>query len=56
MKKKYKPIAQKVQPIIGELLEKFCICQNIISDPLADISILDPNPPPFKPTNHYTQD
>jgi hypothetical protein len=55
-KKKYKPVAQKVRPIIGKLLEKFHIHQNIIGDPLADIPTLDPNPPPFKPTNHYTQD
>jgi hypothetical protein len=31
-KKKYKPIAKKVCPVIGELPEKFCIEHKIISD------------------------
>jgi hypothetical protein len=39
-KKKYKPIALKVKPVIGELLDKFRIIFNIISNPLQDLPIL----------------
>jgi hypothetical protein len=53
-KKKYKPITKKVCPIIGELPEKFCIERKIISNPLDDLPVLNPNPPPFIPTNRYT--
>jgi hypothetical protein len=35
-KKKYKPIAKKVCPVIGELPEKFWIERKIISNPLDD--------------------
>jgi hypothetical protein len=53
-KKKYKPVTKKVCPVIGELPEKFCIKCKIISNPLDDLPVLNPNPPPFIPTNHYT--
>lgn len=53
-KKKYKPVAQKVRPIIGELPEKFRIVRNIVGDPLEHLPILTPNPPPFVPTGRYT--
>jgi hypothetical protein len=53
-KKKYKPVAKKVRPIIGELPEKFRILRKIIGDPLADLPVLNPLPPPFVPTNRYT--
>jgi len=53
-KKKYKPVAKKVRPIIGELPEKFRIQRKIIGDPLADLPVLNPLPPPFVPTNRYT--
>jgi hypothetical protein len=56
MKKKYKPVAQKVRPIVGKLPDKFCIHCNIIRDPLANIPTLDPNLPPFKPTGRYMQE
>jgi hypothetical protein len=56
MKKKYKPIAQKVRPIIGKLPDKFRIRRNIVGDPLANIPALDPNPPPFQPTGRYMQE
>jgi hypothetical protein len=49
-KKKYKPVALKVKPVIAKLPDKFRIVQNILGDPLADIPVLDPHPPPFKPT------
>jgi hypothetical protein len=53
-KKKYKPIAKKVRPVIGKLPEKFCIECKIIGNPLDDLPVLNLNPPPFIPTNHYT--
>jgi hypothetical protein len=53
-KKKYKPIAKKVCPVIGELPKKFGIECKIIGNPLDDLPVLNPNPPPFIPTNHYT--
>jgi hypothetical protein len=53
-KKKYKPVAKKVRPVIGELPEKFCIEHKIIGNPLDDLPTLHPNPPPFTPTDHYT--
>jgi hypothetical protein len=53
-KKKYKPVAKKVFPVIGELPEKFCIECKIISNQLDDLPVLNLNPPPFIPTDHYT--
>jgi hypothetical protein len=53
-KKKYKPVTKKVCPVIGELPKKFCIERKIISNPLDDLPILNPNPPPFIPSNRYT--
>jgi hypothetical protein len=53
-KKKYKPVAKKVHPVIGELPEKFRIECNIIGNPLNDLPVLNPKPPPFIPTNRYT--
>jgi hypothetical protein len=53
-KKKYKPVAKKVHPVIGELPEKFRIERRIISNPLNDLPTLNPNPPPFTPTDRYT--
>ena len=56
MKKKYKLIALKVRPILGELPDKFWIIRNITGDPLEGIPILDPNPPAFQPRSRYTQE
>jgi hypothetical protein len=53
-KKKYKPVAKKVRPVIGELPEKFHIECKIIGNPLNDLPVLNPNPPPFIPTDCYT--
>jgi Integrase zinc binding domain/RNase H-like domain found in reverse transcriptase len=53
-KKKYKPVALKVRPVIGELPEKFRIIRNIIGDPLDSLPILSPHPIPFKPSGRYT--
>ena len=55
-KKKYKPVALKVRPVIGELPDKYRIIRDIIGDPLADLPILDPHPLAYKPCGRYTQD
>jgi hypothetical protein len=43
-KNRYKPGAKKVRPIIRELPKKFPIEHKIISNPLDDLPILNPNP------------
>jgi hypothetical protein len=53
-KKKYKPIAKKVRPVIGELAKKFRIERKIIGNPLNDLPTLNPKPPPFIPSDRYT--
>ena len=55
-KKKYKPVALKVKPVIGELPDKFRIIRQIIGDPLQNLPVLPTNPPPFTPTGRYTQE
>ena len=54
--KKYKPVALKVRPVLGELDDKFRIKRNITGDPLEGIPKLNPNPPEFVPTGRYTQE
>ena len=54
--KKYKPVDKKVRPIKGTLPEEFRIVRKIKGDPLAELPKLDPNPPDFVPTGHYTQE
>jgi hypothetical protein len=54
VKHKYKPVSQKIRPIIAELPDKFRIVRNIVGDPLADLPTLSPNPPSFRPTGRYT--
>ncbi|OBZ67402.1 hypothetical protein A0H81_12564 [Grifola frondosa] len=46
-KKKYKPVALKVRPVLATLPNRFRIVRNIQGDPLADMPPLDPNPPTF---------
>ena len=53
-KRKYKPVAQKIRPVLADLPDKFRITRNIIGDPLADMPALSPIPPPFQPTGRYT--
>jgi hypothetical protein len=52
--RKYKPVAQKVRPVLAELPDKFRIQRKIVGDPLANMPALSPNPPPFQPTGRYT--
>jgi hypothetical protein len=53
-KKKYKPVAKKVRPVIGELPKKLWIERKIIGNPLDDLLVLNPNPLSFIPTDCYT--
>ena len=55
-KKKYKPVAKKIKPVIAELPEKYRIVRNIVGNPLENMPNLDPNPPPFQPTGRYTEE
>ena len=54
--KKYKPVARKIRPVIGELPDRFRIIRNIIGDPLETLPTLNPKPPPFTPCGRYTQE
>lgn len=55
-KKKYKPVARKVKPVLEDLPAKFRIILDIKGDPLASLPVLNPHPIPFTPTGRYTQD
>ena len=55
-KKKYKPVAKKVRPVIASVPNEFHIERNIIGDPLAELPTLSHNPPPFVPTGRYTEE
>jgi hypothetical protein len=52
-KKKYKPVALKVRPVITNLPDWFCIIRNIIGDPLEHMPSLNPHPPPFTSSPRY---
>ena len=54
--KKYKPVALKTRPVLGELAEKFRIIRNVKGDPLEHLPVLNPNPPKFTPCGRYTQE
>ena len=56
LKKKYKPVALKVKPVIDDLPEKFRIIRDTKGNPLANLPVLPTNPPKFKPTGRYTQE
>ena len=42
--------------MLGTTLEEFRIERNIVGDPLADMPKLNPRPPEFVPTGHYTEE
>ena len=42
--------------MIRELPDRFQIIRNILGDPLSQLPILNPNPPPFSPCGCYTQE
>jgi hypothetical protein len=39
--KKYKPVAEKITPILGELPAKFCIERKIVGDSFKDMPVLE---------------
>src|SRR5271154_3672104 len=51
---KYKPVAIKTRPVIGELPAGFRIKREIRGDPLEEMPKLSTNPPDFEPTGRYT--
>ena len=53
-KKKYKPMAKKVKPVIASLPGQYRIIREIQGDPLENMPVLEKVPPPFKPTGRYT--
>ena len=53
---KYKPVALKTRPVIGELPGEFRIRREIIGDPLLEMPKLLVKPPEFEPTGRYTQE
>lgn len=52
--KKYKLVALKTKPVLGDLPEKFRIIRNIKGNPLQRLPILNFNPPKYTPYSHYT--
>ncbi|KAG5640348.1 hypothetical protein DXG03_009137 [Asterophora parasitica] len=50
-KKKYKPVTQKVRSVVASCPDHFWIECKILGNLLADMPILNPNPPPFRPTS-----
>ncbi|KAJ3792030.1 hypothetical protein GGU11DRAFT_866501 [Lentinula aff. detonsa] len=55
-KKRYKPVHRRVQPVQTTLPEKFHVVRSFPTDPLANLPLLNPNPPEFTPTGRYTQE
>jgi len=51
--KKYKPVASKLKPMLGTLLEKFRIIREIMGDPLKDLPRLPEYLPEFTPKERY---
>ncbi len=52
--KKYKPVAQKIRPIIGGLPSEFRIVHEIKGDPLKDMPQLSTHPLEYMPMGRYT--
>lgn len=55
-KKKYKPVAKKVRPIVVQLSGKYRIIWDIQGDPLVEMPELQKIPPPFEPTGCYMEE
>ncbi|KAG6896843.1 hypothetical protein C0993_007982 [Termitomyces sp. T159_Od127] len=56
VKKKYKPIVLKTEPIASSVPEEFRIERKILGNPLANMPPLDPDPPPFQPRGRFTKE
>ena len=54
--KKYKPVALKIRPVLGELPDRYRIRREIIGDPLASLPQLPVQPPEFTPKGRYTSE
>jgi hypothetical protein len=55
-KTKYRKAEDRIQSIMTQLLEEFCIGHNIIGDPLENMLVLLMHPPNFIPGLQYTQE
>jgi hypothetical protein len=55
-KRKYRKAENRIQPIVMQLPEEFCIIRNITGDPLENIPALLTHPPDFTPGLWYTQE
>jgi hypothetical protein len=55
-KRKYRKAEDRIQPIMTQLPEEFCIVHNIIGDPLENMPALLIHPPEFVPGLRYTQE
>jgi hypothetical protein len=55
-KRKYRKAEDRIQPIMTQLPEEFCIICNITGDPLENIPALPTHPPNFTPGLWYTQE
>lgn len=53
-KRKYKPVAKKVRPVMEALPAKFRIVRKVPSDPMIGLPKLPTEPPDFVPTAHMT--
>jgi hypothetical protein len=54
-KRKYRKAEDRIQPIVMQLPEEFCIVCNITGDPLENIPALPMHPPNFTPSLQYMQ-
>ena len=55
-KKKYKPVAQKVRPVVMQLLGKYRIVREIQGSLLENMLVIEKVLPPFKPMGRYTEE
>ena len=56
MKKKYKPVAQKVRPVVTQLLERYRIVREIQGSLLENMPVIEKVLLPFKPTGRYMEE
>src|ERR1700730_9478298 len=54
--RKYKPVAKKVKSVVTQSPEKFRVVREIKGDPLENMPVLSPIPPPFTPKGRYTEE
>lgn len=52
----YKKVANKVRPVATTLPEEYWIVRRMPHNPLEDLPVVDPDPPPFQPGKRYTQE